>query len=81
MNFKKSIKIELSQYPIVKDEKYFAAFKRNLLVTTATHSCEEILDAHYMPGNDEDSQELFQQKQCFMYSFFTRSFNVIWVKS
>ena len=23
-----------------------------------------------MPGNDEDSQELFQQKQYFMYSIF-----------
>ena len=29
--FKKSIKRELSQYTILKDEKYFEAFKRNLL--------------------------------------------------
>ena len=31
MNFKKSIKREVSQYTILKDEKYFESFKRNLL--------------------------------------------------
>ena len=61
---------EVSQYNILKDEKYFEAFRRNLLVTATTHICEEVLDPHYMPGHDEDSQELFQQKQYFMYSVF-----------
>ena len=63
--FKKSIKREVSQYTILKDEKYFEAFKRNLLVTATTH---EILEGDYRPGYDDDSQELFQQKQYFMYS-------------
>ena len=40
--FKKSIKREVSQYTILKDEKYFEALKRNLLVTATTHDCEEI---------------------------------------
>ena len=31
--FKKSIKREVSQYTILKDEKYYEAFKKNLLVT------------------------------------------------
>ena len=72
MNFKKSIKREVTQYTILKDEKYFESFKRNLLVTTTTHSCEEVLDAHYIPGHDEDSHKLFQQKHDFMYSVFNK---------
>ena len=42
------------------------------MVTATTHSCEEVLDPHYMPGHDEDSQELFQQKPYFMYSVFNK---------
>ena len=72
MNFKKSIKQEITQYTILKDEKYFKAFKRNLLVTATTQSCEEVLDPHHMHGHDEDSQELFHQKKYFMYSVFNK---------
>ena len=70
--FKKSIKREVSQYTILKDEKYFEAFKRNLLVTATTHDCEEILDGNYKPGNNSDSKELFEQKKYFMYSVFNK---------
>ena len=37
-------------------------------MTTTTHSCEEVSNAHDMPGKDSDRQELLQQKQYFMYS-------------
>ena len=70
--FKKSIKREVSQCTMLKDEKYFEAFKRNLLVTAVAHGCEEILEGDYMPGYDDDSQELFKQKQFFMCSVFNR---------
>ena len=70
--FKKSIKREVSQYTMLKDEKYFEAFKRNLLVSATTHGCEEILEGDYMSGHDDDSQELFKQKQSFMYSVFNK---------
>ena len=56
------MKREVSQYTILKDKKYFEAFKRNLLVTATTHGSEEILEGDYMPRNDDDSQALFQQK-------------------
>ena len=69
---KKSIKSEVSQYTILKDEKYFEAFKRYLLVTATTHGCEETLEGDYMPGSDDDSQEHFKQKQDFMYSGFNK---------
>ena len=57
---------------MVKDNKYFEAFKGNLLVTATTHGCEEILEGDYMSGYDDDSQELFKQKQYFMYSVFNK---------
>ena len=69
---KKSIKREVSQYTMLKDEKYFEAFKRNLLITARTHGCEEILNGDYQPENNDDSQEQFKQKQYFMYSLFNK---------
>ena len=68
--FMKSIKREVSQCTILKDEKYFEAFERNLLVTVTIHDCEEILDGNYKPENNNDSKELFNQKKYFMYSVF-----------
>ena len=62
LTFKKIINRKVSQYTILKDEKNFEAFKRNLLFTATTHGCEEILEDDYMPGYVDDSQELFQQK-------------------
>ena len=62
----------MSQYTILKDEKYFEAFKRNLLVTATAHDCEEILDGNYKPENTNDSKELFRQKKYFMYSVFNK---------
>ena len=61
--FKKSIKRDMSQYTMLKDEKYFEASIRSLLVTATTHGCEEILNRDYKPENNEDSRELFKQKQ------------------
>ena len=42
-------------------------------MTATTHSCEEVLDVHYMPGTEADSQAWFQQKKhYFMYSVFNK---------
>ena len=70
--FMKNIKREVSQYTMLKDEKYSEGFKRNLLVTATTQGCEEILTGDYKPENNEDSMELFKQKQYFMYSVFNK---------
>ena len=53
--------------------KYFEAFKRNLVVTAATHDCEEILDGNYKPENNNDSKELLKQEKYFMYSVFNKA--------
>ena len=78
--FKKIIKREVSLYTILKDEKYFEAFKRNLLVTSTTHDCEEILDGNYKPENTRDSQELFNRRSISCTVFSTRYSKVTWVK-
>ena len=78
--FKKHIKREVSHYTILKDEKYFEAFKRNLLVTATTHDFEEILDGNYKTENNMDSKELFKQKKYFMYSTFNKVLQMTWVK-
>ena len=77
---KRRIKREVSQYTISKDEKYFEAFRRYLLVTATTHDCEEILDGNYKPENNNDSKELFKQKKYFSSVFLTRFCEVTWVK-
>ena len=62
----------MSQYTILKDEKYFEVFKRNHLVTATTHNCEEILDGNCKPENNDDSKELFKQKKYFIYGVFNK---------
>ena len=51
------------------------------MVTVTTHGCEEILEGDYIPGYDNDSQELFQQKQYFMYSVFNKVLQSDWGKT
>ena len=61
LNFKKSIKREVSQYTILK--------MRNIL--KPSKGIFWLLPQHIVvPVNDADSQELFQQKQYSMYSVF-----------
>ena len=54
LNVKKSIKREVSHYTILKDERYFEAFKRNLLVTATTRGCKEVLVGTFRPANSRD---------------------------
>ena len=68
--FKKSIKSKVSQYTIIKDEKYFEALQRNLVVTATMHDCEEVLNGDDKCGNNADCRELFYQNQYFIYNIF-----------
>ena len=78
--FKKSIKREVSQYTILKVEKYFEPFKRNLLVTATSHGCEEILDGNYKPENNNDRKELFNRRNTSCTVFSISYSKVTWVK-
>ena len=70
MSFKKGIKIEITAYPSLKDERYFDGFKRSLFIVAKTHECSEVLDPNYTPGSEPEEEKLFEAKQTFMFSVF-----------
>ena len=39
--------MDISAYPMLKDEKYYESFRRSVLVMA--HDCDEILQPTYMP--------------------------------
>ena len=66
-SFKKSIKREASAYSVLKDERFFDKFQRDLLTTAKSHDVSEILDPSYSTGHSPEERELFEPKQVFMY--------------
>ena len=79
--FKKSIRREVSQYTMLKDEKYFVAFKRNLLVTVTTHDCEEILNGDYKPENSAEFRDYLNKSNISCTVLSKRYYKVTWVNS
>ena len=66
ISFRKGIKREETEYPTLKDERYFDSFSRSFYVTVKSHECEDVLDPEYTPSNYE--KELFEAEQVFMFS-------------
>ena len=62
-SFKKSIKREASAYSVLRDERYFDKFQRDLFITTKSHDVSEILDPTYTPGPSPEEQELLKQNK------------------
>ena len=50
-SFKRRIKREASAYSVLKDERLFDKFQRDLLITAKSHDVSEILDPSYSPGH------------------------------
>ena len=69
-SFKKSIKSNTSAYSVLKDERFFDKFQRDLLITARSHDVPEILDPSYSPRASPEKRELFEAKQVFMYKVF-----------
>ena len=78
MGFKKGIKREISEYPSLKDERYFDGFKRSLFIVAKTHECSDVLYPNYTPGCEPEEQELFEAKQTFMFSVFNTNLRLTW---
>ena len=72
-SFKKSIKREASAYSVLKDERFFDKFQRDLLITAKSHDVSEIPDPSYSPGHSPEERELFEAKQVFMYKVFNET--------
>jgi len=65
------VKRNITDYPVLKEDKYWMSFNRNLQSLAATHALKEVLDPDYVPSKDEVAN--FKVKNTFMYSVFTRS--------
>ena len=68
-SFRHSIKINISDYPKLKEESQWRTFHRQLRATAASHDTLEILDPNYVPPAGHELA--FEQKQKFMYNVFT----------
>ena len=72
LNFKRSIKRDISAYHTLKNEKYYESFQRSVLVNARAHACEENLQPTFRLRSDGDRLELFRLKDDFMYSVFNK---------
>ena len=54
------IKREITEYPSLKDERYFDGFKRSLFIVAKTLECSDVLDPNYTPGSEPEEQQLFE---------------------
>ena len=70
---KKNIKREASAYSVLKDERYFDRFQRDLFIAAKSHDVSEIQDPTYTQGPSPEEQELFEAKQIFMYKVFNET--------
>ena len=58
-SFKKAIKSEAFAYSILKDERFFDKFQRDLFITAKSHDVSEMLDPTFTPDPSLEEQELF----------------------
>ena len=66
--FVKGTKRSLSDYPELKDDRYWIDFKENVESIAASHGCDNVLDHLYVPNRNESP--LFKEQKVFMYSVF-----------
>ena len=70
-NFKRGTKRDASAYPLFKNELYYDTFQRSFL---AIQGLYDVANPDFEPaGGDQYAQELFQEKQSFVYSVLVTS--------
>ena len=63
----------MSDYPKLSKDKFFINWNQTFKAIAISHGMDEVIDKDYIPRIDK--QELFQQKQKFMFSVFTTTLN------
>jgi len=66
MDFKRGIKHDVSQYPTLKDERYFDQFRMAMVAQARAHDIEEVFDPDYKPSTEDKA--LFLEKQKFAFA-------------
>ena len=73
-NFKRGTKRDASAYPIFKNDLYYDTFQRSILAIIEAQGLYDVADPDYDPDDgDYYEQELFQEKQSFVYSVLVTS--------
>ena len=70
-NFMSGIKKNISDYPKLKEDKFFRGWYRQFSAIAATHDVSEVLDPDYTPSLSEKS--VFEAKNTFVYSVLVSS--------
>jgi len=70
--FKKGIKCETSQYPVLKDVCFFDKFEMEFMTLARVHDIEEVFDTKYVPATQAE-KDLFNEKQKFAMSVLVHS--------
>ena len=66
LEFGKSVKKNMSDYPKLKDDKYFATWNRTLKAIACTHGTDDVLNPDYVPPYEEE--DYFKELNKYMYS-------------
>ena len=73
-NFKRGTKRDESAYPIFKNDLYYDTFQRSFLAIIKAQGLYDVADPDFDPDDgDHYEQELFQEKQSFVYSVLVTS--------
>ena len=73
-NFQSGVKITLSDYPKLKEDKQWRSYQRLLKACAAAHDTSDVLEPTHIPDSANPSAvNAFEQKKRFMYNVFTQS--------
>jgi len=65
--FQRKTKLDITQYPELKDERMFENWKRSFLAVARSHHIDKVFDPDYTPSTPDD-KALFAEKQLFAYT-------------
>ena len=71
-DFKRGIKRDTTLFPILKDSKQWDPWYINTKAQAQAQDVEDILDPLYTPTTVEE-EEVFDQKQKYMYAVFSKT--------
>ena len=73
-NLKRGTKRDASAYPIFKNDLYYDTFQRSFLAIIKAQGLYDVVNPDFEPDDgDQYAQELFQEKQSFVYSVLVTS--------
>jgi hypothetical protein len=71
-DFKRGIKRDPSQFPILKDDKQWDSWNRSHNAQARAQGVEDVMNSTYKPATTED-KALFEVKQTYMFAVFEKT--------